>query len=74
MRIGDWYYGDDKFILGTSCILETEEGKLTCYIQEIIKEENKCVVYIISLAERRTVNYSDLLPEDDAKPWPLPYR
>lgn len=74
MRIGEWYYGDNNLILGTSCNLQTPDGILNCYIQEILKECNKCVVYITSLAERRTVLYSDLSPEDDAKPWPVPYR
>lgn len=74
MRLGDWYYGDNNLILGTSCILKSRDSVLQCYIQEILKEEDKCVVYITSLAEKRIVNYGDLSPEDDAKPWPLPYR
>ncbi|KAJ8975252.1 hypothetical protein NQ317_012468 [Molorchus minor] len=76
MRLGEWYYGDDKLILGTRCILNIPEKNEIhdCYIQEIIKEKNKCVVYLTQLAERRLVNYSDLSPENDAKPWPLPYR
>ncbi|XP_019880683.2 OTU domain-containing protein 4 [Aethina tumida] len=76
LRLGDWYYGDDKLILGTRCVFKdrhTSEN-YECYIQEIIKEKNMCVVYVIKLAEKRTVRYSDLSPEDDAKPWPLPYR
>lgn len=72
--MGDWYYGDNNLILGTCCELTTESGKFQCYIQDILKDKNKCVVYITSLAEKRTVNYTDLSPESDAKPWPLPYR
>ncbi|KAL3277618.1 hypothetical protein HHI36_012959 [Cryptolaemus montrouzieri] len=76
MRLGEWYYGDDKLILGTRCILNDEVNKeaYDCYIQDIIKNENRCVVYITKLAQKRIVNYSDLSPENDAKPWPLPYR
>ncbi|GJQ74236.1 hypothetical protein Trydic_g19142 [Trypoxylus dichotomus] len=74
LRLGDWYYGDNNLILGTCCILSTDIGNYQCYIQEILKGQNKCVVYITNLAEKRTVNYSDLAPEADAKPWPLPYR
>ncbi|KAJ8945841.1 hypothetical protein NQ318_009582 [Aromia moschata] len=76
MRLGDWYYGDNKLILGTRCILNVPEKNEMhdCYIQEIIKDQNKCIVYLTQLAERRTVNYTDLSPENDAKPWPLPYR
>ncbi|KAI4458993.1 otu domain containing protein [Holotrichia oblita] len=74
LRLGDWYYGDNNLILGTCCELTTESGKFQCYIQDILKDQNKCVVYITSLAEKRTVNYADLSPESDAKPWPLPYR
>lgn len=76
MRLGEWYYGDDKLILGTRCILNDKTTNEThdCYIQEIIKNENRCVVYLTKFAKKRTVNYSDLSPENDAKPWPLPYR
>ncbi|KYB29260.1 putative bifunctional UDP-N-acetylglucosamine transferase and deubiquitinase ALG13 isoform X2 [Tribolium castaneum] len=74
LRLGDWYYGDDNLILGTRCILNQDDQTYECYIQEIIKNENKCVVYVTKLAEKRTVNYTDLSPENDAKPWPLPYR
>ncbi|CAH0552570.1 unnamed protein product [Brassicogethes aeneus] len=75
-RLGDWYYGDDKLILGTRCILNDtiQNEQYECYIQEIIKDQNKCVVYLIKLAEKRTVDYTNLSPENDAKPWPLPYR
>ncbi|KAJ8955781.1 hypothetical protein NQ314_006848 [Rhamnusium bicolor] len=57
MRLGDWYYGDDKLILGTRCILNDTQRDETydCYIQEIIKDQNKCVVYLTKLAERRTI-------------------
>ncbi|XP_044257856.1 putative bifunctional UDP-N-acetylglucosamine transferase and deubiquitinase ALG13 [Tribolium madens] len=74
LRLGDWYYGDDNLILGTRCILNQDNQTYECYIQEIIKNENKCVVYVTKLAKKRTVNYTDLSPENDAKPWPLPYR
>ncbi|XP_023014868.1 uncharacterized protein [Leptinotarsa decemlineata] len=76
MRLGDWYYGDNKLILGTKCIFNDDHNneKLECYIQDITKDQNKCVIYITKMAEKRTVNYSDLSPEDGAKPWPLPYR
>ncbi|CAG9832938.1 unnamed protein product [Diabrotica balteata] len=76
LRLGEWYYGDDKLILGTKCIFNDMNGdeKYECYIQEMIKDQNQCVVYITKLAQKRTVNYTDLSPEDDAKPWPLPYR
>lgn len=74
MRLGDWYYGDDKLILGTRCIFNENNETYDCYIQDIIKNENKCIVYITKLAQRKIVNYSDLSPENDAKPWPLPYR
>ncbi|KAK4881481.1 hypothetical protein RN001_004800 [Aquatica leii] len=73
MRLGDWYYGDDKLILGTRCNINVDGVPSPCYIQEILKD-NRCVVYVTSLAERWTVNYSDLKPEDNAKPWPMPYR
>ncbi|KAF5278669.1 hypothetical protein FQA39_LY00711 [Lamprigera yunnana] len=73
MRLGDWYYGDEKLILGTRCLVEVNGVSSPCYIQEILKE-NKCIVYVTSLAERWTVDYSDLRPENNAKPWPLPYR
>ncbi|XP_044756221.1 uncharacterized protein LOC123314884 isoform X2 [Coccinella septempunctata] len=74
MRLGDWYYGDDKLILGTRCLFNDKDETYDCYIQDIIKNENKCVVYITKLAQKKVVNYSDLSPENDAKPWPLPYR
>lgn len=74
LRLGDWYYGDNNLILGTCCLLTTNTGTLQCYIQEILRDQNQCVVYITNLAEKRTVNYSDLSPEANAKPWPLPYR
>nr|CAI5857992.1 unnamed protein product [Callosobruchus analis] len=75
LRLSEWYYGDDKLILGTRCIYnDPSGGKHDCYIQELIKDEDKCVIYLTKLAEKKTVNYSDLSPEDDAKPWPLPYR
>ncbi|XP_060525117.1 putative bifunctional UDP-N-acetylglucosamine transferase and deubiquitinase ALG13 isoform X2 [Cylas formicarius] len=76
LRLGDWYYGDDKLKLGTRCILQDDmlDESFDCYIQEITKDKNKCVVYLTKLAEKRLVNYSDLSPENDAKPWPLPYR
>ncbi|CAH1173506.1 unnamed protein product [Phaedon cochleariae] len=76
MRLGEWYYGDDKLILGTKCIfndIDTNE-KFDCYIQEILKGQNKCVVFLTKVAEKKTVDYSSLSPENDAKPWPLPYR
>ncbi|KAF5307316.1 hypothetical protein FQR65_LT07032 [Abscondita terminalis] len=73
MRLGDWYYGDDKLILGTRCNVDVDGIPSPCYIQEILKDD-RCVVYVTNLAERLTVNYSDLKPEDNAKPWPLPYR
>lgn len=73
MRLGDWYYGDANLIQGTGCVLHDNDEQLKCYIQEILKNE-KCVVYITSRAEKRTVNIKDLRPEEDAKPWPLPYR
>ncbi|KAB0801768.1 hypothetical protein PPYR_03954 [Photinus pyralis] len=72
MRLGDWYYGDDKLILGTRCIVDINGVSEPCYIQEI--KNNQCIVYITTLAQRKTVNYSDLKPEDNAKPWPLPFR
>ncbi|XP_018327502.1 protein ovarian tumor locus-like isoform X2 [Agrilus planipennis] len=74
LRLGEWYNGDNKLILGTRCILRLNGQDLSCYIQEHIKNEDKCVVYVTSLAEFRTVLYTDLRAEDDAKPWPLPYR
>lgn len=74
LRLGEWYYGDDNLILGTRCILNCDSETYECYIQEIIKDKNKCVVYVTKLGEKRTVNYTDLSPENDAKPWPLPYR
>ncbi|KAG5891944.1 hypothetical protein JTB14_002220 [Gonioctena quinquepunctata] len=75
LRLGDWYYGDNKLILGTKCIFnDVNNEKLECYIQDITKNQNKCVIYLTKLAEKRTVHYSDLSPEDGAKPWPLPYR
>ncbi|KAF7284229.1 hypothetical protein GWI33_022381 [Rhynchophorus ferrugineus] len=76
LRLGDWYYGDDKLKMGTRCVLsDSISGELhDCYIQEILKQETKCVVYLTKIAERRIVDYADLSPESDAKPWPLPYR
>ncbi|VEN52028.1 unnamed protein product [Callosobruchus maculatus] len=75
LRLSEWYYGDDKLILGTRCIYNDPSGlKHDCYIQELIKDEDRCVIYLTKLVEKKTVNYSDLSPEDDAKPWPLPYR
>lgn len=74
MRIGEWYYGDNNLVSGASCNLHTEDGVLKCYIQEIHKGEGKCLVFITSTAEKRLVDYDALSPEDDAKPWPLPYR
>ncbi|XP_056644408.1 protein ovarian tumor locus-like isoform X2 [Diorhabda sublineata] len=75
-RLGEWYHGDNKLILGTKCIYHDIRlnEKFDCYIQEMIKNENMCVIYLTKLAEKRTVKYTDLSPEDDAKPWPLPYR
>lgn len=74
MRLGEWYQGDDKLILGTCCELKTGDSVVRCYIQEFVKGNEQCVVYIPSTAERRTVRYTDLSPETNAKPWPLPYR
>jgi len=76
LRLGDWYYGDDKLKLGTRCVLNDKMNgeEYDCYIQELLKDKNKCVVYLTKFAEKRIVNYSDLAPESDAKPWPLPYR
>lgn len=74
MRLGEWYYGDDKLILGTRCLFNENNETYDCYIQDIIKNENKCIIYITKLAQKKIVNYSDLSPENDAKPWPLPYR
>ncbi|CAH1971209.1 unnamed protein product [Acanthoscelides obtectus] len=75
LRLSDWYYGDDKLILGTRCIYNDPFGtKHDCYIQELLKDQNKCIIYLTKEVEKKTVNYSDLSPEDDAKPWPLPYR
>ncbi|KAK9881067.1 hypothetical protein WA026_014412 [Henosepilachna vigintioctopunctata] len=76
MRLGDWYYGDDKLILGTRCVFndDVNNESYDCYIQDIIKNQNRCVVYITKLAQKRIVNYTDLSPENGAKPWPLPYR
>lgn len=74
LRLGDWYYGDDKLKLGTRCILTDPEETFECYIQELHKDQDKCVVYLTKSAEKRVVKYSDLAPESDAKPWPLPYR
>nr|CAH7768644.1 unnamed protein product [Callosobruchus chinensis] len=75
LRLSQWYYGDDKLILGTRCNYNDILGlQHDCYIQELIKDENRCVIYLTKLAQKRTVNYSDLSPENDAKPWPLPYR
>lgn len=74
MRLGDWYYGDNNLILGTSCVFQENGETLQCYIQEILKNENECIVYVTSKAEKRRVKYSDLSKECDAKPWPLPYR
>nr|XP_022909615.1 OTU domain-containing protein 4-like [Onthophagus taurus] len=74
MRLGSWYYGDGNLIRGTRCLLKSCEGTLQCYIQDLEKHNDQCVVYITSLAERRVVKYTDLNPEPDAKPWPLPYR
>lgn len=74
MRLGNWYYGDNNLILGTRCLLHRNGETLQCYIQDIIKDTNQCVVYIINHAEKQVVNYSDLTPENDAKPWPIPYR
>ncbi|KAK5649803.1 hypothetical protein RI129_000832 [Pyrocoelia pectoralis] len=73
MRLGDWYYGGDKLILGTRCNVDVNGLLEPCYIQEMLKD-NKCIVYITTLAQRRTVKYCDLKPEDNAKPWPLPFR
>lgn len=74
MRLGDWYYGDENLILGTKCIFNQNDDTFDCYIQRMVENENKCEVYIVKLAQRRVVNYTDLSPENDAKPWPLPYR
>lgn len=74
MRLGEWYYGDNNLILGTSCILNIDNTKYQCYIQEILKETNECIVFVTKLGQKRRVNYKDLSPENDAKPWPLPYR
>lgn len=75
MRLGEWYHGDDKLILGTCCELKMEDGTTArCYIQAFLKGNEQCVVYIPTLAERKTVKYTDLSPEANAKPWPLPYR
>ncbi|XP_030751625.1 uncharacterized protein LOC115879113 isoform X2 [Sitophilus oryzae] len=76
LRLGDWYYGDDKLKMGTRCLLtDRQTGDLhECYIQDLLKNQNQCVVYLTKIAEKRIVNYSDLSPESDAKPWPLPYR
>lgn len=72
--MGDWYYGDDRLIHGTRCLVNNNGKDYLCYVQNILKDENKCEVYITDLATRWLVNYSDLRPEDDASPWPLPYR
>lgn len=74
MRLGDWYNGDDNLTLGTRCKLKVNDTTVLCYLQKFLSEQKKCVVYITSLAEKRIVSYNDLSPEDDAKPWPLPYR
>lgn len=75
MRLGEWYQGDDKLILGTCCEFKTENNFVhRCYIQEFLKGNEECVVYVPSLAERRIVKYKELSPEANAKPWPLPYR
>lgn len=74
MRLGEWYHGDEKLILGTCCELKLENLTVKCYIQQFLKENDECVVYIPALAERKTVKYTELSPEADAKPWPLPYR
>lgn len=74
--MGEWYYGDDKLILGTRCIYSDTEAQevYECYIQEIMKEQNQCVIYLTKLAQKRIVDYSDLSPEHNATAWPLPYR
>lgn len=76
LRLGEWYYGDEKLIQGTRCIYKDpcNNEKYDCYIQEIIRDQNKCVVYLTKIASKKTVSYSDLSPEDDAKPWELPWR
>lgn len=75
MRLGEWYHGDDRLILGTCCELKLDNNStVRCYIQEFLKGKEECVVYIPNWAERKTVKYVDLAPEPDAKPWPLPYR
>lgn len=74
MRLGEWYHGDEKLTLGTKCNCHLNGEDYECYIQEIFRESNECMVYLTKLAERRIVNYNSLSPETDAKPWPLPYR
>ncbi|KAF2904833.1 hypothetical protein ILUMI_01339 [Ignelater luminosus] len=75
MRLGNWYYGDNNLILGTRCLLTVGDEELECYIQTMFEDDSsKCEVYITKLAERLTVNYTELKPEMNAKPWPLPYR
>lgn len=74
MRLGDWYYGDNNLIEGSGCILNEHGSENHCYIQEILKNENAAIVFLTKMGEKRRVRLSDLRPEVDAKPWPLPYR
>lgn len=76
MRLGDWYRGDDKLKLGTKCVLKDNNTgeRLDCYIQQFHQDHDKCIVYITRMAEKRLVKYTDLAPENNAQPWPLPYR
>ncbi|XP_066139080.1 protein ovarian tumor locus-like [Euwallacea fornicatus] len=76
LRLGDWYKGDDKLKLGTKCILSNINSRetLDCYIQQFHQDDDKCIVYITKLAEKRLVKYTDLAPENNAKPWPIPFR
>lgn len=74
-RLGEWYYGDDRLVLGTCCQLKLEnDSTVRCYIQEFLKGKEKCVVYIPTCMERKIVKYADLVPQSDAVPWPLPPR
>ncbi|KAL1491724.1 hypothetical protein ABEB36_012279 [Hypothenemus hampei] len=76
LKLNEWYKGDDNLKLGTKCVLRDPIDNVTleCYIQQFHEDKDKCIVYITKYAEKRLVKYMDLSPEDNAKPWPLPYR
>ncbi|CAH1130726.1 unnamed protein product [Ceutorhynchus assimilis] len=76
IRLGAWYHGDDKLILGTKCMFKDSESdkSFECYIQDLSLDEGMCLVFLTELGERRKVKYSDLAPETNAQPWPLPVR